>query len=288
MKFLLLILLVSCATTKKSKEISPSEISNADFKKPKIEKYNSNDDFFKKVDNKDTVLLNDESVARLDDFSDIADEDIFTSIAKFCYQKKFDQAWSLIREGYDKFHKNPVFWNQVGNCYLRNQKYRKALLYYNKSLEFKTNYVPALNNIGVMYWNQGEHQKAAVAFKKATTSGDFAKTPRFNLALLYLEYGLSEKAITNLEKLILLGKSDLDVKSALVTANLMNKNYSKAASYCSDLDDNFNKVNIGLNCSLAYLEMNKKDKAKSVFKEIEADNLGPWKNYYQDIKRRVE
>lgn len=288
MKYLLLIILVvSCATPSKKTKVDLDEISDADFKKPKAVIYNSNDDFFKKVDSKDTELLNDESLARIDDFSDISDEDIFTEIARTCYKKEYDTAWILIRNNYDKYRKNPVFWNQVGNCYLRKNNYRKALLYYNKSLEYKKNYVPALNNIGVMYWNQGEHQKALIAFKRASESDRFAKTPRFNLGLLYLEYGLSDKATSAFENLLRLGRNDIDVKSALASAYLMNKNYKQALTLCEQLGDRFEKVHVGLNCSLANHLANNSSKAQDILSDIDSEKLGQWKGYYISLKRKI-
>lgn len=285
--FILLILFVSCASPKKKTEIDLDNISDQDFKKPNPISYNSNDDYFKNIDSEETQLLNDESIARIEDLDDISDDDLFTNIARSCYEKEFSKAWDIIRQSYDKYRKNPVFWNQVGNCYLRKKNYRKALLYYNKSLENKKNYVPALNNIGVMYWNRGEHQKALVAFKRASKFGNFSKTPRFNLALLYLEFGLSDKAISNLENLIRLGRKDKDVKTALASAYLMKKEFNKAISYCNQLEDHFDVVYIGLNCSLAYKMGNKTDKAQDIYLDIDSSRLGPWKNYYQSLKGEI-
>lgn len=289
MKYLILLtLLVGCASSPKKKgPVELDNITNEDFKKPQAVRYDSRDDYFKKVESEDTLLLNDESLARLDNFENISDDDTFTSIARSCYQKKYDQAWQIIRKGYDKYRKNPVFWNQVGNCYLGQKNYRKSLLYYNKALEFEKNYVPALNNIGVMYWNQGEHQKALVAFKRATDAGKFSKTPRFNLALLYLQYGLSDKAISVLENLVSLGKTDVDVKSALASAYLMNKDYNKALNYCRQLGDKFEKVHVGLNCSLASHLVNKKSDAQDIYSDIDVNKLGPWKSYYNSLKGRI-
>jgi tetratricopeptide (TPR) repeat protein len=283
-----LILFVGCASSGKKGRINPDDVENKDFKKVKPVRYNSDNDYFKKVDSIDTAVLNDESMARLDDFSDVSDEDVFTEIAKNCYEKEYDTAWEVIRENHDKFRTNPAFWNQVGNCYLRRNEFRKALLYYNKSLEFKSNYVPALNNVGVMYWKKNELQKALVAFKKARDGDRFAKTPRFNLAMLYLQHGLSDKAIKTLNSLINLGKTDVDVRSGLASAFAMNKDYNRAISYCKDLSSHFNKAHVGVSCAMAYFNKGDKEKASDVISKVDEDRLGPWKSYYKEVRKKVK
>ena len=285
---LIAIFVSSCATSRKNEPIDPETVENKDFQRPKASKYNQSDDYFKLVDSKETAALNDESMARIMDVDDVSDEDVFSSIAKSCYAKDYDTAWELIRKNHDKYRINPAFWNQVGTCHLRRKEFRKALLFYNKSLEFKSNYVPALNNIGVMYWQQGQHAKALVAFMKATDSGKFSKTPRFNLSLLYLQYGMSEKAQATLERLIKMGKTDVDVISALATAHLMQRQYKSAVRYCKEVKDYFDRVHVGTNCALSYYFAGKFDKAHDAISEVDQDKLGVWKDHFKKVKRKID
>lgn len=284
---LILLLLTSCATSSKKETLDLDKVENKDFQKPRALKYNQDDDYFKNIDSNETAALNDESMARVMDVDTVSDDDIFSSIAKKCYSKKYDEAWDVIRTNHDKYRLNPGFWNQVGTCHLRKKEFRKALLFYNKSLEFKSNYVPALNNIGVMYWQQNEFAKALLAFTKASSYGKFAKTPRFNQALLYLQFGLSQKAITTLERLMSLKKTDVDVIAALSSAHAMNKQYKKAIRLCSKIEDYYERVYVGANCSLSYYFQGKSEKALDVLAEVDEDKLGPWKKYYKKIKKII-
>lgn len=284
---LTVLLLTSCATSSKKAPIDPEKVENKDFQRPRATKYNQTDDYFKAVDSEETAALNDESMARIMDVDDVSDEDIFSSIAKSCYAKDYDNAWGLIRANHDKYRVNPAFWNQVGTCHLRRKEFRKALLFYNKSLEFKSNYVPALNNIGVMYWQQKQHAKALVAFRKAIESGRFAKTPRFNLALLYLQYGISDKAQATLERLVKMGKTDVDVISALATANSMKQQYKSAIRYCESVKDYYERAHVGINCALSYYFAGKYEMASDVISDVDQDKLGSWKSYFKKIEKKI-
>ena len=284
---ILLILTSSCASTRKKEAINPEYVESKDFIRPKSQKYNQQDDYFKAVNSKETAALNDESMARIMDVDDVSDEDVFSNIAKSCYSKEYDKAWELIRANQDTYRINPAFWNQVGTCHLRRREYRKALLFYNKSLEFKSNYVPALNNIGVMYWHQGQHAKALVAFNKAVENGKFAKTPRFNQALLYLQFGLSDKAQASLESLVKLGKTDVDVLSALSTAHAMKQEYKTAISYCKKLDDHFERVHVGTNCAWSFYMAGDKEKARDILNDVDQKKLGSWSSYFNKIQKRI-
>src|SRR5690606_26795210 len=114
-------------------------------------------------------------------------------------------------------------------------------------------YVPTLNNFGVMYSRQGQHQKAIVAFEKASQVGKFSKTPRYNLAKLYLEFGLSEKALPILQSLSNQAQNDVGITSSIATAYLMQGDHNTAIRFFRQLKPHFwERAEIGLNLSLAY------------------------------------
>ncbi|MCO4753568.1 MAG: hypothetical protein KC478_03755, partial [Bacteriovoracaceae bacterium] len=194
-KLLLLLLFTGCALTQK-KGLELDDVTNEDFKKPAPAKYEERKDYFSGVETKDAQALKDESLYRINNFdSDVDAKDVLTQIVYKCHKRDYDDAFAIVEKEHDKYRDNPSFWNQVGTCYLLKGERRKALMFYNKALEFKSNFAPALNNIGLMYRKEGQDQKAEVAFSKAVKSANFSKTPRFNLAQLYLDYGLYNDAI---------------------------------------------------------------------------------------------
>jgi tetratricopeptide (TPR) repeat protein len=287
---LLSLFLFSCASSSKNEKVDLDDISNEDFKKQKAVAYNANRDFFKGVDSKYSSALNDEGIQRVKKFGgEIDSKDVITSIIMNCYEGEYEDAQEIIRENQEAYRSNPAFWNQVGTCYLLQKERRKALLFYNKALEFDTNYSPALNNLGVLYRKFGEDQKAEVAFKRAIKGNNFAKTPRFNLAQLYLTYGLYKFAIKELNVLDRVSKGDVDVLVGIGTAHLMSGNPKLALKYFNKIESSFyERPYIGLNISYANYLAGKKEVARDIFSDVDSSKLGRLKDYYKMLKRNIE
>ena len=278
--------LVGCASGGK-KQIDLDSLTNEDFKKPAPERYRENEDYFRKVSMENAQALKDESLYRLKDFDGSVDsEDTVTKIIKMCYEGDFEDAFALVSKEHDRYRDNPSFWNQVGTCHFLKGNKRKALLFYNKALEYRPSFSPALNNIGVMYRKDGEDQKAEVAFSRAIESSNFAKTPRFNLAQLYLDYGLFNRALAHLR--VLEKSKDVDVYAGLGSAYLMAGEAKRAAAYFDKIDPDFlERPYIGINAALAYFEAGDREKAKDVLDDIDKDELGPFKNYFKESAEKV-
>src|SRR5690554_4554082 len=283
---LIFILAVGCATSGK-KELALEDITNDDFKKPAPVNYVAKSDYYRGVSMNDAQALQDESLYRLTDYKgSLKSEDAITKIVKSCYEGKYESAFKLVKDEHDRYRNNPAFWNQVGTCYLLQGNKRKALLFYNKALEFAPSYAPALNNIGVMYRRSGEDQKAEVAFARAVESSNFSKTPRFNLAQLYLDYGLFKDAIANFK--VLENAKDVDVFAGLGTAYLMAGEHKRAAAYFDKIDKKFlERPYIGINAALAFHKAGDARRARNVMSDIDVKKLGPYKKYYDDSSKKV-
>lgn len=272
-------ILVSCATSNKDKEYT--EITKEDFKTKKQISYNQGQDRFDVIKDDHFKVLGEESLSRISDPSDLKEKGVLDEITVSCYEKDFEKAFSLIRERSSEYKRNPIFWNQVGTCFMLKGERRKALLFYNKALEFKASYSPAFNNLGYMYKIEGEDQKALVAFTRAKKSNQYAKTPLFNLGNLYLEYGLFSQAIATFTGLYNIEKNDVDVLNGLAVAYLMQGNNERSISFYKEIDSDFlEKPEFGINYSLALYRSDKKAIAKDILEDIDKEKLGLWKNYY--------
>lgn len=286
---LFILFIVGCASKPKvKKKVEVDDITKDDFKKEKEERYDNAKDRFAKIDKKDTEALNDESIQRLEDPSDIEIKTILDEIIVKCYDKEFDKALALIQANHDKYKQHPIFWNQVGTCFMLKGDRRKALLFYNKALEYKSSYAPAYNNLGVMYRNENQDPKSLVAYTRSKKTNSTSKTPRFNLAQLYLEYGLYNQAISMLKGLYNFSKNDVEVQAGLGTAYLMKGDLDQAISYFEKIDnDYFEKAHIGINYSLALYLKGNKEKAIDVFEDIEKEKLNNWKEYYFEVSKKI-
>ncbi len=290
LSFLSISFLVGCATSEvdtKYKDVE--EITNSDFKPVKQIRYNKKDDAFSDVESKYTEALNTESVERVFRYDGDANlKGVIGKIAELCYKKDFTQAKLLIKKHNNAYLKNQIFWNQVGTCFLLSGERRKALLFYNKALSIKSNYGPSLNNLGVMYMYERDYSRALVAFKRARKTSDFSRTPRFNLANLYLGFGLSQKAIEEATPLHNSKTEDVDLLNILATSHLMLGETKTALAFFERIDsDYFRNVRFGLNYSLALFVVGEREKAKDIFSDIEEKPNRDWEKYFKNVKNYI-
>ena len=281
-----LLLIIGCSTAPKTKTKEVTNIKAEDFKKVKMVNYNKRDDYFSKVESKFSEASNAESLQRIFVYDgDISLEGDLGQVAKLCYEKKFQEAEVIIKDINQRYLKNPIFWNQVGTCYLLQNHRRKALLFYNKALALKEDYAPSLNNLGVMYIHESDFSRALVAFKKARKAKEFSRTPRINLANIYVNFGLYDQAIIELEALYNVSKQDVDVLNLLGTAYLMKNDVAKSLAYFSQIKGDFlEDPRFGINYALSLFLNGKEDGAKSALNDINQKNLGAWKQYYDDVR----
>lgn len=285
----LLMLVIGCAGTSKKKSVDVEDIKEEDFRPVNKVKYSRSDDSFIEVESKYSDALNEESLQRVFTYGGSVEiKGVMGQIGKLCYQKKFSDAYELVRNNNKAYNDNPIFWTQVGTCFLLEGKNRKALLFYNRALGLKGDYAPALNNLGVMYMRDKDYSRALVAFERAKKNTAFGKTPRYNLANLYLSFGLYQQAESHLLTLSQVSKKDIDVFNMLGTSYLMQGKTAQAIqSFESINDDYWEDPKIGINYALALHLAGKKSKAEDVLEDINSKNLGIWKNYFQSVAKFI-
>lgn len=288
---LILVLFVSCATSTRKKDgMDLSDIKKEDFKTVKQVKYRKADDKFTNVSSVHSGSSNTESLQRIYKYDgEVELKNELGRLAKLCYESNFSDAYQYVKVINKKFIKNPIFWNQVGTCYLLQGERRKALLFYNKALSIKRNYSPSLNNLGVMYIYEKDYSRALVAFKRAKSAKSFSKTPRFNLANLYLNFGLYDKAIRELNVLYKVSKKDIDVKLMLGSAYLMKNQPKQARGYFLGLDTDFTEqARFGLNYAMTEFLLGNTERAEDIFNDIDSKKLGAWAKYYSEVKTNLK
>jgi Flp pilus assembly protein TadD len=93
---------------------------------------------------------------------------------------------------------NRVLYNNLGTSYLLAGDYEKAVNVFNKAIATKKAYNSIYNNLGLSLSKMGRHREALEAFRKG---GDEAQAYN-NLGCIYLQNGDYEKAIRCFEKAI--------------------------------------------------------------------------------------
>lgn len=287
-----LIFLVACSTTKDSskKETAPS-ITNESFKKEAALSRSDLPDYYTGVTAGLSPALQDETLDRFtpEELKTInISADPLVDIAVRCSRRDFDGAFAVATKNFDKYQKIPTYWNQVANCHLNNSAPRKALLFYNKALEVQKNYVPALNNIGVLYAREGQDQKAQVAFERANKQNKFAKTPRYNLGKLYLKYGLVDSALPIFQSLLRESPADVDLLNAIATAYFLQSDYRQALSYYQKIPQKqWQLAEVGLNLAMTLKKLNDVNNAQKVFNAIDKPRTSELQEYYAVIRSQL-
>lgn len=293
MKFSLLPLLivVACSSGEKASERNtdaPAKVTNQSFKKEKVLTNNEVPDFYSLNTASVNPALQDETLDRYsaEEIAAMADStDPLMELALRCSRGDFNNAFAVAAKHFNKYQKVAPYWNQVANCHLNQGSFRKALLFYNKALEVKPNYIPALNNIGVMYSRMEQDQKALVAFERANSTSKFAKTPRYNLAKMYLIYGLAEPAQPILKGLLDSSPGDIDLQNSVANTYFLMSDYSKAFSYFQQIPPaHWSKPEIGLNLAVTLKKLGKGEDANRVFEGIQKPKNQALARYYTSVE----
>lgn len=301
----LLLILSACSTTSNvSREIASTKrgvssaeedfswVEQLDFDKKKEEKYNADkDEFDFSSSDESSYALVKESLgylapAKLEEALK-GNDDPLTVMNIKCYQGKYDEALKIADDQYTKFKNNTSYWNQLGTCYFLKSDYAKAILFYNKSRDLDSKYIPPVNNLGVVYQKQGKYQKALAAFKLASDLNTFAVTPTYNLAQLYLRFGTVGKALPIFQGLQKRSPKDIEVGSALASAYLIKGDYQSAV----DIYGKFDKAtlatpSVGLNYAVALKLLNRPIDAQTVLSNVSSAS-GPISEYAQKVERFI-
>lgn len=227
------------------------------------------------------------SFSRLEDLASKTDDFIARMSVK-CYQGKFEESLKIADDIYTQYKNNTSYWNQLGTCYYLQSDFAKAILFYNKSRDLDSTFFPPINNLGVVYIKQGKFQKALAAFRKATEVSAFSSTPNYNLAYLYLRFGSIGKAMPILLGLQKKSPQDIEVNSALATANILKGDYVAAINMYGTFDkETLTRPSIGLNYAVALKFSNRNTDAESAFDNVIVGNSLELKQYAQKVDKFI-
>ena len=221
-----LLLVVGCGTSSTSNQSKKTGaqaefdwVNNDDFNPVDEIAYLRQDDVYNSNSQKEDVLsaetLSHASTSQVRMM--LSSKDPISKSVSLCYQGKYKKAFKVISKNYSAYKNNPGYWNQVGTCYFLKKDLRKAVLFYHRAKLKDKNYVPAINNLGVVYLYQGKDQKALKSFQVALKGNLDAKTPSFNIAQLYMKFGKVKKAEEIVIGLRDIAPDDIDINSLLGT-----------------------------------------------------------------------
>jgi tetratricopeptide (TPR) repeat protein len=282
----------SCSTTEKSKNTKSEYdgVTNDAFIAPPVRNFTDEDDFLDEGLGDESNVLFAESIEKvnaseLDDFDGV-DHPLVKGLVA-CYQGKYKEADLIFDQNLKAYRKNPIYWTQIANCFLKKDNKRKALLYYNKAKELRKSYAPPINNIGVILERKDQPQKALLAYEEAMRIASFSLTPLFNSAGLFVRFGLVHEAEALLKSLIDLEKDDIDTISSLAYMEMIKGDYNQSLTYYNMMSrsDRSNNPKIAVNYAYALYLFGNKKRAKSVINNIKYEKNDDLSNYILQIKK---
>ena len=288
---ILIVFLTGCSgnSKKPKKEAGDLEgLTNESFKWPTPKGYQAVDDFLDgNVADADDVLKG-ESLAKIpkDDLNRVnsVDKSIDKAILA-CYRGNYNLANNIFDSLLKEYRKNPIYWNQVGNCFMMQGSKRKALLYYNKARGLKKDYGPPINNIGVIFERGDFDQKALKSYEESKKVSGFSLTPVFNLAQIYVKYGFIEQGRQLFDSMIRLNPKDKDAIHGLAFVEFVDGNLKKSISLFNRLDSDFYlRPEVGVNLAYALALSGNKNKAQDILEDLKPTSNQALIKYINSVK----
>ena len=138
------------------------------------------------------------------------------SAYKLCHQGDISRGLKSLQKLIDGQRKNPQYWNKVGSCYYLNNELNKALIYFQYANTHAKRPLPSvMNNLALIFIRKGMYNDAKKILEKIIKTNPGHYTTRFNLAHLYLKFGLVDKAILQFRRVYKKSSKDPEVIAGL-------------------------------------------------------------------------
>ena len=166
--------------------------------------------------------------------------------------------------------------NEIFNLAIKNHQEGKtdiALEFYNKVLKINPNHSQALNNLGVIFQNQMNHEKAKEYYEKAIAINPNYSDAHNNLGNIFKDLGENQKAKNCYEKAITINPNYAHAHNNLGLIFKTLKDYQKAkVCYEKAIKIDPNYADAHNNLGVIFKELRENQKAKDCFKKaIEID-----------------
>ena len=151
----------------------------------------------------------------------------------------------------------------------RQNKIKEAQILYNKILEVNPNHSQALNNLGTIYINLKEHQKAKECYEKIISINPNYANVQYNLGIIFKQLGDIQKAINHYENAIAINPNYVDAYYNLSNAfRDLEKNEKAKIYYEKTIELNPNHANAHNNLASVFTVLGEPQKAISHYEKV--------------------
>ncbi len=164
--------------------------------------------------------------------------------------------------------------------------------FYNKTLKMNLNHFDAHNNLGIIFFNLGNHQKAISCFKKVIQIQPNYVAAYYNLGNIHKELGENQKAISCYEKAIQIKPDYVDAHNNLGIIFFKLGEYQKSIScYEKAIKINPNNEGVHNNFGNTLKELGEHRKAINCYEKaikINPNHVGAYNNLGNTLKKLGE
>ncbi len=109
---------------------------------------------------------------------------IFFTLGRAYFQKgEYEKAIAQIQQGLTRQSDNPSAFFDLGNSYLKLARYSEAIAAYEQTIGIEKSFWPAINNIGLIKYEQGNAQEALSKWQEALTIDSEQAEPQLAIAV---------------------------------------------------------------------------------------------------------
>jgi tetratricopeptide (TPR) repeat protein len=268
--FTILLFLISCASEKVDSE-------NTDQKEVP---YLVQKDYFN-IDGDNLLVHESVDIKELVESPD--GDDFFFDISKDCANEKFKNARDQLSLFYVVYKKHPSYWNILGNCFYKDGNSEIAKLYYNRALESRRNYVPALNNLALLSFDNKRWNEGLELLKRGLKQKPDSQVLLYNLGLIFHKFGHFNKSNYFFSKLTDRKLKDLKVKRYLAINKFFQGNFKESVRLFEDLDSSVLKNHDKALMAFSYFQQKQITKAKEYATEVNLSNSHPYYRYLEQV-----
>lgn len=194
-----------------------------------------------------------------------------------CHKRQYNDAYILFKKQLDQQKENPVYWNHLATCYLLEEKPTRAKFYFDIALGLapKKSKIKAIimNNLGLYYIKMNRPYMAEDAFNESIKISNKFKTPKYNIAQVYLKFSQFKKASKVLTELYKNAPTDIDFLHGLGHLNLMQGKYKEANKYFRKIPNKYlTRDDIATNYALSLFFSGNSDMAYNIVKNAQMSN----------------
>lgn len=124
----------------------------------------------------------------------------------------YSSAIKKLRAGLKIDPNSPMALFDLGNSYLQSQRYRAATAAYKKAFAQQKDFWPAINNIGLVKYEQGDVEGAIDAWQRAIKIDNQSAEPKLALAVALYAQGKKEQGLALAKDALALDSSYADVE----------------------------------------------------------------------------